>query len=71
MVHRFVREGVFDLGTTDVDVKTGIGQLSSTYRFATKAVEVEVDPKTGKVTILEIASAHDSGEIFNPSSDRT
>jgi CO/xanthine dehydrogenase Mo-binding subunit len=61
-----VGKGRFDQGTTAVDVRTGVGQMSPTYCFSAQAVEVEVDPETGVVKVLEIVSAHDSGKIINP-----
>ncbi len=42
------------------------GNISATYGFATQAVEVEVDAKTGEVTVLKIAAAHDVGRAINP-----
>jgi len=42
------------------------GNISATYGFATQAVEVEVDGKTGEVTVLKIAAAHDVGRAINP-----
>jgi len=61
-----VGKGRFDQGPSVCDFVTGAGQLSPTYCFAAQAVEVEVDPETGVVKILNFASAHDSGEIINP-----
>ena len=42
------------------------GNESGAYNFAAQAVEVEVDPGTGKVTVLEIASAVDCGTVIHP-----
>ncbi|HYB44584.1 MAG TPA: xanthine dehydrogenase family protein molybdopterin-binding subunit, partial [Candidatus Methylomirabilis sp.] len=42
------------------------GNVSATYGFAAQAVLVEVDPATGKVEVLKIASAHDVGRALNP-----
>jgi carbon-monoxide dehydrogenase large subunit len=36
------------------------------YANGTHAVEVEVDPETGKVSILRYCVAHDCGRIINP-----
>ena len=55
-------KGRFDLGTTKVDLLTGIGQMSPTYCFSAKTVEVEIDPETGVVKVLEFVSAHDPGQ---------
>jgi carbon-monoxide dehydrogenase large subunit len=36
------------------------------FVFGSHAVEVEVDPATGQVTVLKIAAAHDVGRAVNP-----
>jgi len=48
------------------DVKTKYGNVSIAYTFGTQIAEVEVDPKTGKVDILNIWAAVDSGRVINP-----
>ncbi|MEL3892052.1 molybdopterin cofactor-binding domain-containing protein [Ferrovibrio sp. MS7] len=48
------------------DPATGIGNYAATYVFGAQAVEVEVDPATGKVTILKIVAAQDVGRALNP-----
>jgi len=55
--------------TTDADPfdpVSGIANLSATYSFAAQAVEVEVDRATGKVRVLDVVAAHDSGIALNP-----
>ena len=42
------------------------GNTSGSYSFGTQMCTVEVDPETGKVTVLGFASAHDSGKVINP-----
>ncbi len=42
------------------------GNESGAYNFAAQAAEVEVDPATGRVTVLEIAAAVDCGTVINP-----
>ena len=42
------------------------GNESGAYNFAAQTVEVEVDPGTGKVTVLEIAAAVDCGTVIHP-----
>ena len=42
------------------------GDISGSYSFGTQACEVEVDPKTGRVTILKIVTADDAGRALNP-----
>ncbi len=40
--------------------------MAATYTFAAHAVEVEVDPVTGKVRVLDYVAAHDVGRALNP-----
>lgn len=42
------------------------GDISGSYSFGTQACEVEVDPKTGQVTIINIVTADDAGRALNP-----
>jgi len=42
------------------------GDISGSYSFGTQACEVEVDPKTGRVTIIKIVTADDAGRALNP-----
>ncbi|MCL5959849.1 MAG: xanthine dehydrogenase family protein molybdopterin-binding subunit, partial [Chloroflexi bacterium] len=42
------------------------GNMCATYSYAANAVEVEVDPETGKIEILSHAAAHDVGRALNP-----
>jgi 4-hydroxybenzoyl-CoA reductase alpha subunit len=48
------------------DKVTGRGNFSYAFSFGAKAVEVEVDPGTGKVTILKVVAAQDVGTAINP-----
>ena len=50
----------------EMDWKSGTGNISGAYSFAAHAVEVEVDPVTGKVRVVDYVAAHDSGRILNP-----
>jgi nicotinate dehydrogenase medium molybdopterin subunit len=34
--------------------------------FTAQAVELEVDPETGQMTLLDVVSAHDVGTVINP-----
>ncbi len=58
--------GRFDFQSENFDPATLYGDMSPTYSFAAHIVEVEVDPETGVVSLLNYAAAHDSGNIINP-----
>ncbi|RJR50347.1 MAG: aldehyde oxidase [Desulfobacteraceae bacterium] len=47
-------------------IKNPRGQVASAYSFGTAVAEVEVDPKTGKVRLLNMVAAHDCGQPINP-----
>ena len=47
-------------------VKNPRGQVASAYSFGTAVAEVEVDPETGKVKLLNMVAAHDCGQPINP-----
>ncbi|MDY6826753.1 MAG: xanthine dehydrogenase family protein molybdopterin-binding subunit [Bacillota bacterium] len=51
---------------TNLDPETGQGNPGMFYCFGATGVEVEVDPETGVVTILQLASAIDAGKAINP-----
>lgn len=42
------------------------GNESGAYNFAAQAAEVEVDPETGQVNLLEVACAVDCGTVIHP-----
>ena len=48
------------------DPATGIGNYAAAYVFGAQAAEVEVDPATGRITILKIVAAQDVGRALNP-----
>jgi len=58
--------GSYDSGIDFIDFKTGKGNISPAYTFAADVVELDVDPETGKVTILNAVGAHDIGKALNP-----
>jgi carbon-monoxide dehydrogenase large subunit len=60
--------GVFDVrDATPLDPETGQGKNPSAFwMYATQAAEVEVDPCSGRLKVLRIASAHDVGKPINP-----
>jgi len=61
-----VGRGSWDPPSVPPDPETQYGNVSSAYTFGAQIAEVEVDPKTGKVTILNFAAAHDVGKAINP-----
>jgi 4-hydroxybenzoyl-CoA reductase alpha subunit len=42
------------------------GMISPAYSFGVQAVEAEVDPDTGKISLLNCVTAHDCGQVINP-----
>ncbi len=42
------------------------GNESGAYNFAAQTAEVEIDPATGRITVLEIACAVDCGTVIHP-----
>lgn len=62
-------------GTWDADSvshgKDRYGSESGAFSFCAHAAEVEVDPETGRVTVLDYAIATDSGTIINPALARS
>ncbi len=51
---------------TNLDPETGQGNPALKWTFGAQGVEVEVDPETGDVRVLKIASAFDLGKMINP-----
>ncbi len=48
------------------DPSTGYGHYAATYGFGAQAVEVEVNPETGHVTVLKVVVVQDIGRVINP-----
>jgi 4-hydroxybenzoyl-CoA reductase alpha subunit len=42
------------------------GMISPAFSFGVQAVEVEVDPETGKYRLVNVTTAHESGTVINP-----
>jgi 4-hydroxybenzoyl-CoA reductase subunit alpha len=42
------------------------GMISPAYSFGVQAVEVEVDPETGRYKLTDVTTAHESGTVINP-----
>ena len=61
-----VGRGSWDPPSVPPDPESQYGNVSSAYTFGAQVAEVEVDPKTGKVTILNFTAAHDVGKAINP-----
>ncbi|MGI9480546.1 MAG: molybdopterin cofactor-binding domain-containing protein [Hyphomicrobiaceae bacterium] len=55
-----------DIDIPRPDPKTGYGHYAATYGFGAQAVEVEVDPVTGQVTVLKVVVVQDIGRVINP-----
>lgn len=51
---------------TEREQPDGTGNLSVTYSAAAHAACVEVDPDTGRITVVDYAMAHDTGVVINP-----
>ncbi len=47
-------------------VKNPRGQMGGTYSFNTVVTEIEVDPDTGIIKMLDVWAAHDCGKPINP-----
>ena len=57
--------GTFDSKSEAAD-DIRYGNESGCYNFIAQAVEVEVDPETGNVTVIEMAAVPDCGTVINP-----
>lgn len=57
--------GSWDPPSTDLD-QEWYGNESGAYNFCAQAVEVEVDPESGQVKILNMAMASDAGTVIHP-----
>ncbi|HEY3867959.1 MAG TPA: xanthine dehydrogenase family protein molybdopterin-binding subunit [Actinocrinis sp.] len=57
--------GSFD-NPSEFPDQSRFGNESGAYNFVAEAAEVEVDPATGAVTVLELAAAVDCGTVLNP-----
>jgi len=42
------------------------GMISPAYSFGVQAIEADVDPDTGKITLKNCVTAHDCGQVINP-----
>jgi CO/xanthine dehydrogenase Mo-binding subunit len=60
-----VASGSFD-PDSELQDENRYGNESGAYNFGVQMAEVEVDPETGKVTILDYVSVADCGTVINP-----
>jgi len=58
--------GSYDPPTDFINMKKLYGNYSQSFVFSAQAAEVEVDPETGQVTVLNHTAAMDIGKIINP-----
>ncbi|MFT7521679.1 MAG: 4-hydroxybenzoyl-CoA reductase subunit alpha [Kiritimatiellia bacterium] len=58
--------GFVTLDVGDKSYRGGTIGASPAYSTTAHVVEVEVDPDTGKVTVLNVWAAHDCGKAINP-----
>ncbi|HOH46567.1 MAG TPA: molybdopterin-dependent oxidoreductase, partial [Candidatus Cloacimonadota bacterium] len=58
--------GVFQAPRVSWDEETGQGKAYFTWVYACQAVELKMNPKTKKVTLLNMVAAHDVGKAINP-----
>ncbi len=65
---QIIGRGSYNPKTTPIDFRTGEGNVSGSYGFEAQIAEVEVNKKTGDVTILRLYDAHDIGKAINPQS---
>ena len=49
-----------------VNFETGEGNITGAYSFESQIAEVEVDSETGKVKLVKMIVAHDTGTTINP-----
>jgi len=42
------------------------GMISPAYSFGVQAVEADIDPDTGKISLINCVTAHDCGQVINP-----
>ena len=61
-----IGKGAWEPSTALLDMDKIYGNYSSGYIFYAQAVEIEVDPGTGQVKILNFATGNDVGKAINP-----
>jgi nicotinate dehydrogenase large molybdopterin subunit len=63
---RMIGQGWYTPPKPSLDPKTGQGNPYFVYTYATQMAEVEVDMRTGEVTVKRMAGAFDIGKAINP-----
>lgn len=58
--------GYYNAPCETLDFPTGTGDFAPAYSFYGQVAEVEVDPETGHVDVINIWTAHDGGQELNP-----
>ena len=58
--------GVFQAPLISWDENTGHGNAYFSWVYSCQAVELKVNSKTGKITLLNLVAAHDIGKAINP-----
>ncbi len=58
--------GFYKAPTEFPNLETGEGNATKAYSFEAQIAEVEVDPETGKVRLLNMTVGHDTGTTINP-----
>jgi len=60
------RQARYRLRSGRLDLASGQGDAYGTYAFGCQVADVEVDTRTGAVTVERITAAHDVGKAINP-----
>jgi len=63
--NRFRKNGQAIMATNHWDAPSH-GNISATFSFGAKAIEMEVDPGTGRPHVLKVVVANDLGRAINP-----
>ena len=58
--------GYYNAPCGHLDFAKGYGNFTAAYSFYAQVCELEVDPETGQVQILNVWTAHDGGRELNP-----
>jgi CO/xanthine dehydrogenase Mo-binding subunit len=63
--NRFRENGGAIMATDHWDAPSH-GNISATFSFGAKAIEMEVDPGTGRTKVIQVVAANDLGRAINP-----